>query len=85
MDESDLFKSSGLSVGIIGIIYVVIRIVKTLNNKRIHSKCNGKDVIDLVIDVHEATVEEKKPTPKPSPVIKPKEPETQPPELNYVV
>ena len=85
MDDSDLLKSSGLSVGVIGIIYVVIRIIKTLNNKRIHSKCNGKDIVDLVIDVHEATVEEKKPTPRSSPALKPKQPDTQPPELNYVV
>ena len=80
-----ILKSSGLSVGVVGFIYIAIRIAKTLNNKRIHSKCNGKDILDIVIDVHQATTEEKAPTPKPSPVIKPTEPETQPPELNYIV
>jgi hypothetical protein len=63
MDEADILKSSGLSVGVIAIIYVVIKIVKSLNNKRLHSKCNGKDIVDVVIDVREATEEDKKPTP----------------------
>ncbi len=69
MDEADILKSSGLSVGVIAIIYVVIRIVKSLNNKRLHSKCNGKDIVDVVIDVREATEEDKRPTPKQSPAI----------------
>jgi hypothetical protein len=69
MDEADILKSSGLSVGVIAIIYVVIKIVKSLNNKRFHSKCNGKDIVDVVIDFREATEEDKKPTPKPSPAI----------------
>jgi hypothetical protein len=69
MDEIDLLKSSGLSVGVIGIIYVALRLIKSINNKRIHSKCNGKDMIDVVIDVREATEEEKRSTPKPSPAL----------------
>lgn len=69
MDEMDYLKSSGLSVGIISIIYVVIKIIKSLNNKRYHSKCNGKDIVDVVIDVREATEEDKRPTPRPSPAL----------------
>jgi hypothetical protein len=83
--DMTILKSSGLSVGVVGLLYIAIRIVKTLNNKRIHSKCNGKDILDIVIDVHQATTEEKNPTPKASPVIKPADPEKQPPELNYIV
>jgi hypothetical protein len=69
MDSLEYLKSSGLSVGVIAIIYAVIKIVKSLNNKRLHSKCNGKDIVDVVIDVREATEEDKKPTPKQSPAI----------------
>jgi hypothetical protein len=69
MDETDLLKSSGLSVGVIGIIYVAIKLIKSINNKRIHSKCNGKDMIDVVIDVREATDEEKRSTPRASPAL----------------
>lgn len=69
MDDLEYLKSSGLSVGVIAILYVVIKLVKSINNKRIHSKCNGKDIIDVVIDVKEATEEDKKPTPKASPMI----------------
>lgn len=69
MDETDLLKSSGLSVGVIGIIYVALRLIKSINNKRIHSTCNGKDMIDVVIDVREATEEEKKSTPRASPAM----------------
>lgn len=67
MNEVDYLASSGLSVGVIAIIFIIIKIIKSINNKRIHSKCNGKDIVDLVIDVNDATEEQKRPTPKPSP------------------
>jgi hypothetical protein len=85
MDELDILKSSGLSVGTIAFLYGLIQIIKKLNNKRIHSKCNGKDILDVVIDVNEATEKDKTPTPKPSPTIKPQVPEHEPEKLNYIV
>jgi hypothetical protein len=69
MDTESILKSSGVSVGLITLIGIIIKFIQKLNNKRIHSKCNGKDIIDVVIDVNEATPEDKRPTPKPSPTI----------------
>lgn len=85
MDETDILKSSGLSIGVIILIFSVIRIIKMFNNKRIHSKCNGKDIIDIVIDVRDATEEEKKPTPRASPAIRPISAVEEPDKLNDVI
>jgi hypothetical protein len=68
MDEQ-LLKSSGLSVGIITGIGLLYKLIQAINNKRIRSTCNGKNIVDVVIDIHEATEEEKRPTPKPTPEL----------------
>lgn len=63
-------KSAGATAGIISAVGVVWAIIKRFNNKRFHSSCCGKEV-DVVVAVNELTEEEKKPTPHPSPVIRP--------------
>lgn len=63
-------KTSGISSAIISAIGVLWILIKKINNKRFHSSCCGRDV-DVVVAVNDIEEAEKKPTPHPSPVIRP--------------
>lgn len=72
--EDETLKNIGVSSGTVIIILIIYKIASFINNKRLHSSCNGHN-LDLVVAVNEITEEEKRPTPKPSPVIRPSDPE----------
>jgi hypothetical protein len=63
--SDSILQSSGIAVGTMTVIGVVYKLFQLINNKRIRSSCNGHNIVDVVIDVREATDEEKNP-PKPS-------------------
>lgn len=64
MDESDIIKYSGVSSGFTFLAFIFYKAIKYINNKRIHSSCNGH-----VLDVELTTVEI--PPPPPTPVLQP--------------
>lgn len=70
MDIDTIMKSAGVSAGLITGVGAIWAVIRKFNNKRFHSSCCGKDV-DVIVAVNELTEEEKKPTPHPSPSIKP--------------
>lgn len=70
MDIQDIAKTAGVSATIIAGIGAVIAVIKKFNNKKFHSSCCGKDM-DIILSVNDLTEEEKKQTPKASPIIKP--------------
>ena len=70
MEFQDIAKTAGVSATIITAIGAVIAIIKKFNNKKFHSSCCGKDM-DIIVAVNDLTEEEKKQTPKTSPIIKP--------------
>ena len=52
MDNGDIIKYSGMSSGFSFIAFILYKAIKYINNKRIHSSCNGH-----VLDVELTTVE----------------------------
>jgi hypothetical protein len=67
--EDDILKNIGVSSGTVIIILIIYKIISLINNKRLHSSCNGHN-LDVIVAVNELTEEEKRPTPKPSPTVK---------------
>lgn len=69
MDEG-LLKDIGISSATYIVFLCIWKLIGYLNNKRIHSSCNGHN-LDVVVAVNNATDEDIKPSPKPSPKIHP--------------
>lgn len=76
MDINDILTTGGVSTGMITLILIIIKVIKSLNNKKYRSSCCGKNA-EVVIAVNELTEEEKK-----TPVLKPVEAKIEIPPLN---
>lgn len=70
MDAAETMKTAGISASLLSIVGSIWIVVKKFNNKRCHSNCCGRDM-EVVVAVNDITEEEKRATPRSSPVIRP--------------
>ena len=65
MDETNIIKYSGVSSGFTFLAFILYKAIKYINNKRIHSSCNGHN-----LDIELTTIEIP-PPPPPTPILQP--------------